>query len=324
MQRDEIVKFKRQFASLFILPIIFVSVIVLNIKTESESAPYDLMIDGLVEHPMNFSYSELQSFPMVSEVVQLKCIGGFTEVYNWTGIPVFFLLSTTGIKGNATKVVFYAKDGFSSDLTIEKVMHPTTILALKANGTVLSDNNGYPYRLVVPCKYGYKWVRWITKIEVVDYDYKGTYESIGFSDEADIPSCSLPLTTPPFETFNIVLGNANYSIITLSNSTIDSFDFDAFGAQILINITGPLGTTGYCYIAIPKRILWCDNTEQWQVKADKTLIVDRKVIEDANRTYIYFTYNHSFQEIQIKGVHAPLEFLTETPSGGERVYIEYN
>jgi len=288
---------------LITLSIILVTVFAMGKKVEAEPTPYDLVISGLVDHPLNFSYSELQGFPMVSEVALMRCIGGWTQLYNWTGVPIFYLLSMTGVKAGATEVVFYASDGYSSSITIERALHPTAILALQANGTALSHANGYPYRLVVPCKYGYKWVRLITEIEVVDYDYRGTWESIGFSDEARIPHCTLPSTTPSFETFHIVLGNTSHSVITLSNSTMSSFDFDILQKQIYFNVNGPTSTTGYCYITIPKKLLWCDSSDQWQVWVNNTLIEDRKVIEDTNYTYIYFTYDHSIQEVQIKGIH---------------------
>jgi len=138
---------------------------------------------------------------------------------------------------------------------------------------------------------------------VVDYDYKGTWERLGFSDEARIPHCTLPSTTPSFETFHIVLGNTRHSVITLSNSTMSSFDFDILQKQIYFNVNGPTSTTGYCYITIPKKLVWCDSSDQWQVWVNNTLIDDRKVIEDTNYTYIYFTYDHSIQEVQIKGIH---------------------
>ena len=261
-------KLKNQLTFLIVLSIFLVTVFAVNKQVEAESNPYDLVISGLVDHPINFTYSELQRFPMVSEVALLQCVGdsgGYgTQLYNWTGIPLFFLLNVTGVKAGAKEVVFYASDGFSSSLTIERALHPTTILALQANGTVLSYGNGYPYRLVVPCKWGYKWVKWITEIKVIDYDYKGYYESRGYSDEADIPDCTLPSTTPPFEVFDIVLGNTTHSIIALSNSTINSFDFDVPQKQIYFNVTGPSITTGYCYVTIPKELLFCNKPEQWQ------------------------------------------------------------
>jgi len=310
----EIMKFKKQLTFLVVLSIISATVLVADKQVETESIPYDLVISGLVDHPVNFTYSELQRLPMVSEVALMKCIAGWTQLYNWTGIPLFFLLSMTGVKAGAKEVVFYASDGFSSSLTIERVLHPTTLIALQANGSVLSYADGYPYRLVVPCKYGYKWVKGITEIEVVDYDYKGTWESMDYSDEADIPGCTLPSTTPPFEVFHINLGSTTHGVITLSNSTIDLFDFDTLRKRISFNVAGPPSTTGYCYVTIPKELLWCDNPEQWQVWVNNTLIDDREVIENSNYTYIYFTYGHSIQNIQIVGTEVIPEFPTWAPT----------
>ncbi len=297
-------KLKNKLTFLVFVSIILVTILVLDKRVEAESNPYDLVISGLVDHSRNFTYSELQKLPMLSEVAIVQCIADFTEIYNWTGIPIFFLLNITGLKAGATEVVFYASDGFSSSLTIERALHPTTILALQADGAVLSQDNGYPYRLVVPCKYGYKWVRWITEIEVVDYDYKGTYESAGESDEADLPECTLPSTTPPFKVFDTFIGPTNHTVTTLSNSTINSFNFEAPQKQISFNVAGPQNTTGYFYLTIPKELLWCDNLEEWQVWVDNTLLEDRKVMEAANYTYIYFTYNHSTKEFRIIGTHA--------------------
>jgi len=301
-------KLKKQPTFLIILSIILVTVSVVDIQAQNESDPYDLVISGLVDHPLNFTYSELQRFPMVSEVALMECIGFGTQLYNWTGIPLFFLLNVTGVKAGATEVVFYASDGFSSSLTIERALHPTTLLALQANGTVLSHTDGYSYRLVVPCKWGYKWVKWITEIEVIDYDYKGTWESMGYSDEADRPDCTLPSTTPPFETFQVVLGNTTHNITTLSNSTVSDFNFDPDNYLISFNVTGPPNTTGYFYVTIPKELLQWDNPDQWEVWANNTLIEDRKVIEGTNYTYIYFVYKQGTQNVEVIRVYVIPEF----------------
>jgi hypothetical protein len=314
-RRCEIMQLGKKVIFLIFLSIILATVIELNFpQVKTQLTPYDLVVNGLVDRPINFTYSELQKFPMVSEVTPIECVSGWTQLYNWTGIPLFFLLSMTGVNANATKVVFYARDNFSTSLTIEKSLHPATLIALQANGTLLSDSNGYPYRLVAPCKYGYKWAKWVTRIEVVNYDYKGTYESLGYSDKADISGCTLPSTTPPFETFHVVLGSKNYSITLFSNSTIDYFEFDGLQKQISLNLSGAAKTTGYCYVTIPKEILFCDTQEQWQIRANDKLIEDRIVMENTNYAYIYFDYNHSVQ-VRIKGIYSCMQKVGDFGSG---------
>jgi hypothetical protein len=82
--------------------------------------------------------------------------------------------------------VFYGADGYSSSITLDYAMQDDVILAYEMNGEVLPEEQGYPLRLVAPGKYGYKWVKWITHIELVDHDYRGFWESRGWSDDATI------------------------------------------------------------------------------------------------------------------------------------------
>lgn len=99
-----------------------------------------IRVFGLVNSPLNLTYDELRSFPMVSEVAELKCVYGSPDVtYNWTGIPLFYLLTLAQVKPEAYKVVTRGSDGFSSDLLIEDALKPTTILALGTNGTDLPE-----------------------------------------------------------------------------------------------------------------------------------------------------------------------------------------
>ena len=103
-----------------------------------------------------------------------------------------------------------------------------------------------------------------------------------------------------------------YYVDTVSNSTISDFYFSESEKLISFNVTGPDDTVGFCRVAIPNELLWCDNPEQWQVWVNNTLIEDRKITEDAHYTYIYFTYNHSSQNVEVIGVHVTPEFPTWT------------
>jgi parallel beta-helix repeat protein len=105
-----------------------------------------------------------------------------------------------------------------------------------------------------------------------------------------------------------VWNETTYPAEIVSNSTISNFYFSESEKLISFNVTGPNSTTGFCRISIPNELLWCDSPEQWQVWVNNTLIEDRKIIQDTNQTYIYFTYNHSTQNVRITGIHATPEF----------------
>jgi DMSO/TMAO reductase YedYZ molybdopterin-dependent catalytic subunit len=80
-----------------------------------------IRIDGLVNRNLTLSRAELLSFPMVSEVARLKCVMNIPDVtYNWTGIPLFHLLTLAQIKPEAYKIVTRGSGGFESDLLVEE------------------------------------------------------------------------------------------------------------------------------------------------------------------------------------------------------------
>jgi len=151
---------------------------------------WSLVVDGSVERPLSLAYGDLLALPMVSEVVTLECFdnvpgGELIGTAEWRGIRVSTILDKAGVKDSAVKVLFHGADGYSTSHKIGYVLRGDVILALKMNGFDLPREHGFPLRLVAPGKYGYKWAKWITRIELVDHDEKGYWESRGYSDEAD-------------------------------------------------------------------------------------------------------------------------------------------
>jgi hypothetical protein len=267
---------------------------------QAATAPEWFVVEGLVEHGLNVTYAELSDLPLVSEVATLMCVGsgngGPSITYNWTGVPLFYLLSMAGIVSGAyRKVVFNATDGFSSSIPLEIAMQPTSILAFEANGTDLEKLTGLGsgYRVVLPCRWGYKWVKWIRQIIVVDYNYKGTYESYGYSDEAIRPNCTMPLTVPQLQTFNATeLGN--YTVKVLSKSSIESFSYA--DSQLFFNIAGLEEAGGYFFATFQRELL----AAPYSVYVDQTL-VDCHQIDYGGETYLYFTYPNSTTTITVQG-----------------------
>jgi DMSO/TMAO reductase YedYZ molybdopterin-dependent catalytic subunit len=71
---------------------------------------------------------------------------------------------------------------------LEYIVDNDIILAYEMNGVELPPERGFPFQLVAESKWGYKWIKWITEIELSDdVDYRGYWESRGFSNEADLP-----------------------------------------------------------------------------------------------------------------------------------------
>jgi len=153
------------------------------------TADWTLSIKGLVKNEINLNYADILKMPQKTEYATLETISnpiGGSSIGSalWTGVPFKDILEKAGVAEGAIKVVFYCDDGYSTSLTLEEAMQDNVILAYKINGKVLPDVQGYPARMVIPDKYGMKWAKWITEIELVDYDFKGYWESRGWSDYA--------------------------------------------------------------------------------------------------------------------------------------------
>jgi DMSO/TMAO reductase YedYZ molybdopterin-dependent catalytic subunit len=147
---------------------------------------YRLRVEGLVENPRNFTYEEITGLPETSKVVDLNCVEGWSFTAKWTGVKMADLIAETGAGENATTVVFYSADGYSTSLDMDYLLENDIILAYKLNDVTLPPERGFPLQLVAESKYGYKWAKWIVRIEVSDSPYKGYWEKKGYNNRADV------------------------------------------------------------------------------------------------------------------------------------------
>jgi hypothetical protein len=150
------------------------------------ASSWNLTIDGQVNNTLTFSYSNFTSQTSKEVLATLQCVDGQFATAVWKGIPVKDLLDLVQIKTDAVDVVFYAADNYSSSLNIEEASVDNVLLAYEMNGEPLPVEQGYPVRVVAPYHYGYKWVKWVVRMEIVNYDYIGYWESRGWSDDASI------------------------------------------------------------------------------------------------------------------------------------------
>jgi DMSO/TMAO reductase YedYZ molybdopterin-dependent catalytic subunit len=147
---------------------------------------YRLQVDGLVENPGNFTYEEILELPQTSKIVDLNCVEGWSFTAKWTGVKVAELFEEAGAMENATTVIFYSADGYSTSLDKAYLLENDIILAYKLNDVTLPPERGFPLQLVAEDKYGYKWAKWIVRIELSDSPYRGYWEKRGYNNIADV------------------------------------------------------------------------------------------------------------------------------------------
>ncbi|MEN8614060.1 molybdopterin-dependent oxidoreductase [Dehalogenimonas sp. THU2] len=135
-------------------------------KNISDIINYRISVSGLVEQPLNLSYGDLVHLDTTSVFAYLFCPGVYYEYNKWTGVSITSLLDFAGAKENAGHVIFTAIDGYEMIFTVEQLEENSAILAYLKDGAELTDEDGYPVRLVVPDLDGYYWVRWLIGVDI--------------------------------------------------------------------------------------------------------------------------------------------------------------
>jgi len=149
---------------------------------------YTLKITGLVKNPKTYIYNKtINDFKNYEKLVTLHCVEGWSVKILWDGILVEELIEESEPLENANIIIFHAYDGYTTSLPIEYVNDNNILLAFKMNNVTLPPERGWPFQLVAESKWGYKWIKWVTEIELSDdIDYEGYWESRGYSNNADL------------------------------------------------------------------------------------------------------------------------------------------
>jgi DMSO/TMAO reductase YedYZ molybdopterin-dependent catalytic subunit len=158
---------------------------IMQMRPQTQGSTGRLLVRGLVQNPLNLTMNEIQTMPKTVVNEKLVCVdfpGAPIANGNWTGVQLAYLLQQAKVNQTAIKVAFYADDGYTTDLTVQDAMNENIIIAHELNGRPLAEG----LRLVVPGRWGYKWISHLTTIELVNYDFKGTWESRGYPDEGRV------------------------------------------------------------------------------------------------------------------------------------------
>ncbi len=148
---------------------------------------YRLEIAGLVEKPVAYTYDEvIDGNQHYKKVVELECVEGWSAKVLWEGVLVKDLVEKAGVLPGAEVVIFHAYDGYTTSLPLDYIRNNNILIAYKINDVILPPENGFPFQLVAEDKWGYKWIKWLTKVELSDdINYEGYWESRGFSNSGD-------------------------------------------------------------------------------------------------------------------------------------------
>jgi len=151
---------------------------------------FRLKVGGLVERPAELSLGDLETLGEAEQITMHHCIQGWSGIAKWRGIEMKKLVELVRPKPEARAVAFYSfgpslfGGQYYDTQSMENVLKPECMLALKMNGERLPDVYGAPLRLRVENQLGYKMVKWIERIEFIESE-KVVGEGTGGKNEDD-------------------------------------------------------------------------------------------------------------------------------------------
>jgi DMSO/TMAO reductase YedYZ molybdopterin-dependent catalytic subunit len=153
-----------------------------------DASVYRLAVDGMVQHPLQFTIDQLIRLPAVREKRFYQCVTGWTVPdATWTGVRLADVLDMARPHAAAHAVKFYSFDGvYTESLTMSQARHPDVLLAYRLMDKPLAQSQGAPLRLVVPGMYGYKFAKWVNRVELIPKPIDGYWEQNGYDRDAYI------------------------------------------------------------------------------------------------------------------------------------------
>ncbi|MFN7102383.1 MAG: protein-methionine-sulfoxide reductase catalytic subunit MsrP [Pseudorhizobium sp.] len=156
--------------------------------------PWSIKVDGMVGTPKEFGMEELMKLPLEDRTYRMRCVEGWSMVIPWIGFPLSALLDQVDPLGSAKYVSFETvvrpeempgQTGlfqplewpYVEGLRLDEARHPLTILAVGLYGETLLNQNGAPIRLVVPWKYGFKSIKSVVRISLVEEEPATTWKN---------------------------------------------------------------------------------------------------------------------------------------------------
>ena len=149
-------------------------------------AKWQLRVDGLVEQPQHWTWTEFQALPRVQVHSDIHCVTRWSRYDNlWEGVSIREVLKRAVPKSSARFAIIHAEQGFTTNLPLTELDQDDVLLADKHDGAALTPDHGWPLRLVVPRRYFWKSAKWVTRVELVERDAPGFWERNGYHNEAD-------------------------------------------------------------------------------------------------------------------------------------------
>ncbi len=142
---------------------------------------YRLQLAGRIDNKRPWTIDELYALPQVSQVTRHVCVEGWSMIGKWSGTPLRSFLERIGADTTARYVGFECADGYYEGIDMPTALHPQTIMAFRLSDEILPTKYGYPFKIRIPTKLGFKNPKFVTAIYITDKQPRGYWTDRGYN-----------------------------------------------------------------------------------------------------------------------------------------------
>ena len=148
---------------------------------EVDGDTYKLEVAGLVENKKSWTLPELYALPQERQITRHICVEGWSAIGDWTGTRLSDFLKRVGADLSAKYVYFICKEGYSNTIDMPTALHPQTLMVFKFGNEILPRRYGYPMKIRMPTKLGYKNPKHVIAMAVTNENRGGYWEDQGYN-----------------------------------------------------------------------------------------------------------------------------------------------
>ena len=148
---------------------------------EVDPANYQLEVAGLADNKKAWTLGELNALPQVSQITRHVCVEGWSAIGSWQGVQFSEFLKRIGADTRAKYVHFKCAEGYSNTIDMPSLLHPQTQLTLRYDNATLPRAYGFPIKIRMPTKLGFKQPKHVVAMEVTNTDKGGYWEDQGYN-----------------------------------------------------------------------------------------------------------------------------------------------
>ena len=157
----------------------------LGIQPTISLKEWRLTLDGSVEHPTILTWEDFMALPQTDDTSDFHCVTTWSKLnINWKGVRMLDLAALVQPKENATHIMCYGYDEYTTNVSLEEALKPYVLLVHTVEGKPLPKDHGGPVRMITPQLYAWKGSKWINRIESMDANRLGFWEERGYSNSA--------------------------------------------------------------------------------------------------------------------------------------------